>query len=281
MYRGRLAPSPTGFLHLGHARTFLVAHQRAREAKGRLVFRNDDLDQARCKNEFFEASLEDLHWLGLNWDEGPYHQSQNLQRYREVLLELVRRELVYPCCCSRKDIAAALTAPHRGDDEIPYPGTCRQGCLPQRKVLSYRFRVPPAAEVAFVDGQCGAQVFREGQDFGDFVVWRPPDRPGAWEIGDGSNFSYQLACVVDDHDHKISEVVRGEDLLASTARQLCLFSALGWEPPQYYHVGLVCDENGKRLAKRHDALSIRQARQSGISPQQYLSSMAQSCEPLV
>lgn len=267
-YRGRLAPSPTGYLHLGHARTFWVADERARAAGGKLVLRNDDLDRGRVRAEFVQGFLEDLHWFGCRWEEGPdvggafgpYNQSERLPLYREAFERLRAAGWLYPCTCSRKDILSALSAPHAGDEEPLYPGTCRtrpvdSGAGAAR--ANWRFRVPASARVEFHDLQCGAQCFVGGVDFGDFVVWRQDDLP-----------SYQLACVVDDARMQITEVVRGEDLLLSTARQWLLYEALGWRPPAFYHCPLVRDAEGRRLAKRHDSLSLRALRERGWSPEQ-------------
>ncbi len=265
-YRGRLAPSPTGFLHLGHARTFWIAQTRAQEHGGALVLRNEDLDRSRCRTEFTGAMLEDLRWFGLEWQEGPdlggaygpYIQSQRLEYYAAAFDELRARGLVYPCGCSRQDVLRALQAPHSGEDEPVYPGTCRtltHGERRPRAGINWRFRVPEGEVIAFHDGRCGLQRFLAGQDFGDFVVWRHDDLP-----------AYQLAVVVDDHRMQITEVVRGEDLLKSTARQLLLYRALGWEAPQFFHCALVRDANGNRLAKRHDALSLRSLRAQGAHP---------------
>ena len=265
-YRGRLAPSPTGFLHLGHARTFWAAQERARAAGGELVLRNDDLDSTRYKMEFVEAMLADLRWFGFEWSEGPdiggpfapYHQSGRMGFYRAALAKLQAGGFIYPCTCSRKDIQAALTAPHPENDEEPiYPGTCRDNREPEivNRKYSWRFRVPAGEVVSFVDGNCGGQKFIAGKDFGDFVVWRHDGVP-----------AYQLSCVVDDAVMRITEVVRGADLLVSTARQLLVFRALGWPPPQFYHCELMRDEHGERLAKRHDALSLRSLRGQGNSP---------------
>ncbi len=267
--RGRLAPSPTGHLHLGHARTFWIAQERARAHDGTLILRNDDLDRARCKPEFVAAMYEDLKWFGLEWSEGPdcggpfapYSQSERTAHYRAGLAQLQRDGFIYPCTCSRKDIAAAARAPHAEDDDEPlYPGTCRNKSLatlnPSHSTrISWRFRVPDGEAISFVDENLGAQRFVAGKDFGDFVVWRPDDVP-----------AYQLACVVDDAAMLITEVVRGADLLKSTARQLLLYRALNLTPPQFYHCELMTDASGQRLAKRHDALSLRTLRQRGESP---------------
>jgi glutamyl/glutaminyl-tRNA synthetase len=271
-YRGRLAPSPTGYLHLGHARTFWIAHQRARAAKGKLVFRNEDLDVHRCKPEFVAAMYEDLHWLGLSWDEGPdvggefgpYSQSQRRDFYLEAWRKLRDGGFIYPCTCSRKDLERALSAPHEDmqgeDDEIHYPGACRHKITEAQQWsepggVSWRFKVPDYNLVSFTDHHFGPQQFLAGQDFSDFLVWRRDDIP-----------AYQLAVVVDDQAMQISEVVRGADLLRSTARQLLLIEALEYAVPGYFHCPLLRDENQVRLAKRHDALSLRALRDQGVDP---------------
>lgn len=283
-YRGRLAPSPTGFLHLGHARTFAAAAARARAAHGTLVFRMEDLDPDRCRPVYAEAALEDLRWLGLAWQEGPdvggpcapYTQSQRLDVYRAALRTLLAGGYLYPCRCSRRDLAAALHAPHESatdaslqvDDEPLYPGTCRPAApfvatgADDDLLLgrNWRFRVPDGEPVVFTDLNLGPQSFIAGRDFGDFVVWRRDGVP-----------SYQLACVADDEAMRITEVVRGADLLKSTARQILLARALGLASPAWFHCALVTDAAGVRLAKRHDALAIRTLRARGLTPAQVLS----------
>jgi glutamyl-tRNA synthetase len=388
-YRGRLAPSPTGYLHLGHARTFWVAWQRARAAHGKLVFRNEDLDYQRCKPEFVHAMYEDLRWLGLDWDEGPdlsfqagksdqfgepdlggtvsdvgnrcgsvshgepgrgdfgpYSQSERRSFYLDAWRKLRDSGLIYPCTCSRKDLERVLSAPHeeprhtdncgpqapspaekdlweaqsematragvespssvsstdsssqpgappphlaqnrRGlgtpaaavqfpiegpssqspaaavhsptDDELPYPGTCREKIGTAKDYdspagVSWRFKVPDGETIGFDDGHFGRQEFVAGRDFADFLLWRRDDIP-----------AYQLAVVVDDAAMQITEVVRGADLLKSTARQLLLIRALGYQVPAYFHCPLLRDEQNIRLAKRHDALSLRNLREQGV-----------------
>jgi glutamyl-tRNA synthetase len=290
-YRGRLAPSPTGYLHVGHARTFFTAYQRARDAGGTLVMRMEDLDSERSKSSYADAAYEDLRWLGIRWHEGPdmggpfgpYVQSKRMDTYLKAWRTLYRRGHLFACKCSRKDLEAALGAPHeinvRGvrssgkadplDDEPIYPGTCRanQGYIRQLpggpdsavldtpKGMNWRFRVPDGEVVEFVDQNLGPQRFVAGVDFGDFAVWRRDGTP-----------SYQLACVADDAAMQITEVVRGADLLKSTARQILLYRALGIEPPQWFHCRLVLDQYGRRLAKRHDALSLRTLRAQGRTP---------------
>jgi glutamyl/glutaminyl-tRNA synthetase len=290
-YRGRLAPSPTGLLHLGHARTFWTAAQRAAERGGQLILRNEDLDSQRCRPEFVDAMYEDLRWLGIEWAEGPdcggpfgpYSQSERSGEYLAAWERLRDLGAIYPCTCSRKDVAQAAGAPNEGDDEAVYPGTCRRKSSPLKPKsglsgppsphsrfvekdptdfgspagVNWRFRVPDNEESCFEDLHLGPQRFLAGRDFGDFIVWRRDDVP-----------AYQLAVVVDDAAMKITEVVRGADLLKSTARQILLFRALGLAIPDYYHCDLVRVEAGVRLAKRHDALSIRNLREMGWTPEQ-------------
>jgi glutamyl/glutaminyl-tRNA synthetase len=265
-YRGRLAPSPTGYLHLGHARTFWTAQQRAQNSNGTLILRNEDLDFARCKPEFVTAMLEDLRWFGFQWQEGPdrggpfaqYSQSERQPLYHAAFEKLRHSGFIYPCTCSRKDIQSAATAPHAADDELIYPGICRpnQNSQIKNQKFSWRFRVPDGETISFPDANLGPQQFVAGKDFGDFIIWRHDNIP-----------SYQLAVVVDDAAMQITEVVRGADLLVSTARQLLLYAALAITPPGFYHCPLMKDESGVRLAKRHDALSLRTLRQQGAEPE--------------
>jgi glutamyl-tRNA synthetase len=296
-YRGRLAPSPTGYLHVGHARTFWTAWQRARDAGGALVMRMEDLDPERSRQTYAEAAIEDLRWLGIRWQEGPdkggpcapYTQSRRRAVYLAAWRKLLLRGCLFPCRCSRKDLETALGAPHESslpgepgaqsngkleplDDEPIYPGTCRrfQGHAPQlpgptaQEIESpdgynWRFRVPDGEAVEFDDLNLGRRRFVAGEDFGDFVVWRRDGVP-----------SYQLACVADDAAMGITEVVRGADLLKSTARQILLNRALGFANPSWFHCRLVVDHNGRRLAKRHDSLSLRALRQRGLTPMNIL-----------
>jgi glutamyl-tRNA synthetase len=248
-----------------------------------MVLRNEDLDRARVRREFVAAFIEDLRWLGLDWDEGPdvggsfgpYNQSERLTRYREAFDRLRRSGWLFPCKCSRKDVLNSLAAPHAGEEGPLYPGTCRTrgGNVGPTAKLSplepeirnpepgccWRFRVPDGEAMSFVDRGLGPQSFVAGKDFGDFVVWRVDGLP-----------SYQLAVVVDDAAMRISQVVRGADLLVSTARQLLLYRALGIEPPVFHHCPLMTDERGQRLAKRHDALSLRALRERGVRPQELI-----------
>jgi glutamyl-tRNA synthetase len=256
----------------------------------------EDLDSERSRSSFAEAATEDLRWLGIRWQEGPdkggphapYVQSKRRGLYLAAWRKLVGCGCLFACRCSRKDIDSALAAPHErvqaasggskldgefdlGDDEPVYPGTCRHltAHLPQfwptsadidtPEGLNWRFRVPDGEAIEFVDRNLGPQRFVAGVDFGDFVIWRRDGGP-----------SYQLACVVDDAAMCITEVVRGADLLKSTARQILLNRALGFNHPAWYHCRLVVDHNGRRLAKRHDALSLRALRQRGLTPMNIL-----------
>ncbi len=294
-YRGRLAPSPTGLLHLGHARTFWTAFERARAHQsaggGILVLRDEDLDTQRARADYAAAMLEDLRWLGIDWQEGPgldgvpgggafapYRQSERYALYRAAWEQLRSGGWIYPCTCSRRELAAAVSAPHedegaRGgvqdesardgvqdDDEPIYPGRCRPaaGVVAQANEpagVNWRFRIPDGETITFEDTGVGARSYVAGRDFGDFVVWRRDDVP-----------AYQLACVVDDAAMRITEVVRGADLLKSTARQILLYRALGLTPPLWHHCPLLRDAAGQRLAKRTDALSLRALRERGLTP---------------
>jgi glutamyl-tRNA synthetase len=267
-YTGRLAPSPTGLLHLGHARTFWIAAERARAAGGVLRLRNDDLDRARCRPEFVAAMLEDLAWLGLAWTPPMLSQSRRMPLHRAALARLRAAGCIYPCHRSRRDVAGAAGAPHEDgghdDDEPVFPRAWRPpaGATPpplpapdEPVTTNWRFRVPDGETIAFADGHAGLRQAVAGRDFGDFLVWRKDNTP-----------SYQLACAVDDAGLRVTEVVRGADLIKSTFRQLLLFRALGAVAPKYYHCPLVTDAAGQRLAKRHDALALRTLRIQGLTP---------------
>lgn len=267
--RGRLAPTPTGFLHVGHAYTFGIA---AKRAAGELVFRVDDLDCTRCTDEYIAASIEDLQWLGLSWAEGPvcgggagpYFQSQRTGLYLEAWQQLAAAKIIYPSPHSRRDVEDAALAPHVSVGVEPlFPLELRPddwtvpvtpGCVP------WRFRVPDGRAIEFIDQNVGLVKRIAGVDFGDFVVWRRDNLA-----------AYELAVVVDDHHMGIGEVVRGKDLLTSTARQLLLYEALGWKHPQFFHTNLIVGPDSKRLAKRTNGLMIRELRRLGFSPATVLS----------
>ncbi len=267
IYRGRLAPSPTGYLHLGHARTFWFAAERARAAGGTLLLRNDDLDAVRFRLDFVDAMVEDLRWFGFVWAEPMISQSARRDRYRAALERLHAANLIFPCTRTRRDVIEAAGAPHEGgaDDEPIYPPQFRPPAdaplppLGEKISVNWRIRVPDGEAFDFHDENLGDQRAVAGRDFGDFLVWRKDDTP-----------SYQLACAVDDAELSITEVVRGADLVKSTFRQLLLFRALGWSPPKFYHAPLMVDTKGERLAKRHDALALRTLREQGVTPQEII-----------
>ncbi|MCB1174151.1 MAG: hypothetical protein KDK39_11315 [Leptospiraceae bacterium] len=287
MYRGRIAPSPTGYLHTGHARTFYTAWQRARQTKGQLVYRNEDLDALRCRSEFAAAAIHDLRQFGLDWDEGPdlinpsnpaggpygpYNQSERGPYYLQAWQQLFERGVIYPCPWSRADIRKYLETqeakngqrpmPNGGqhaDSETVFPAALRSPIPTERPAsnpgnTNWRLRLEYGRQIYFQDQQQGPQVFTAGIDFGDFLIWRKDGWP-----------SYELAVVVDDAAMQITEVVRGMDLLLSTARQIILYELLHAEIPAFYHCELVTDQNGQRLAKRHASLALRNVLQQ-ISP---------------
>lgn len=271
-YRGRIAPTPTGYLHLGHARTFWIAMERAREAGGQLVFRDEDLDPQRCKPEFSAGAVEDLRWFGCDWQEGPdiggrfgpYRQSERKALFLKAWEQLKNAGYIYPCDKSRKDVARATSAPHAEDEaaEPIYPESWRPPHGHGKDAdspgdINWRFRVTDGRSIGFDDIRLGPCAFECLSDFGDFLVWRKDGVP-----------AYELAVVVDDAAMQISEVVRGEDLLISTARQLLLYEALGRVPPEFYHAPLLCDPSGQRLAKRNRSLTLRELRISGHQPEQ-------------
>ncbi len=269
IYRGRIAPTPNWYLHLGHACTFLTAQQRAQQSGGVLILRMDDADAMRCRHEFIQSVFEDLKWIGLTWQEGPdvggpcapYSQAERKSIYLDVWQRLREAGHIYPSRISRKELND-LSVDIDFDDEPVFPVRLRPHTDFGRSFdspgdWSWRFRVEPGRIVTFEDGRRGHQSYEGGVHFGDFIVWRRDGIP-----------SYELACVVDDILMGITEVVRGADLLKSTARQLLLYEALGKPPPLFYHCPLICDSNGRRLAKRDRALALRELRARGELPEQ-------------
>jgi len=279
--RGRLAPSPTGALHLGNARSFLLAWLSLRSRGGTVVLRMEDLDHPKVKPGTATAVLADLRWLGLDWDEGPdvggpygpYVQSERITRYAQALDALQASRLVYPCVCSRQDVNSAQQAPH-AEDYQRYPGTCRRrfatyaaatAALPAGRLPAWRFRVAPGV-VGFTDGYHGYREEDVADRDGDFVLARHTQGAG-----------YMLAVVVDDAAMGITEVLRGDDLLPATHRQLLLYQALGLPPPHFTHVPLVVGEDGRRLAKRHGDTRLSTYRAQGVPPGRIVGLLAWSC----
>jgi glutamyl-tRNA synthetase len=277
--RGRYAPSPTGAIHLGNASTALVSWLSVRAAGGAYVLRTEDLDRPRVVPGADERILTDLAWLGLDWDEGPdvsgpyapYVQSARQGIYRQAFDTLRERGLVYPCFCSRKDVAAAASAPQAPGDEALYPGTCRglsEDEVARRRALrrepTWRFRVDPAEVKGFVDLVRGP-FEPDRATAGDFVVLR----------ADGVA-AYQLAVVVDDAAMAITEVVRGSDLIGSTWRQSLLYVALGKTPPAFGHVPLLLGDDGVRLSKRHRGTTLAELREAGFTPERVVGGLAQT-----
>ena len=252
--RTRFAPSPTGDLHLGGAWTSLASWVVGRRAGGRCVLRVEDLDPPRVVPGAEGRIEEDLRWLGLDWDEGPVRQSDRGERYESAIAALASRGLVYPCDCSRAEIALVANAPHPGEESL-YPGTCRDRdpAREMKRPPALRVRVPDEV-VTYEDAIVGHVEQNLAREVGDFVLRR----------GDGV-FAYQIAVVVDDVAAEITDVVRADDLVGSTPRQIWLMRALGAEPPRYAHVPLVVASDGVRLEKRHAALAVRALRSEGVS----------------
>lgn len=266
---GRLAPSPTGHLHVGHARSFLLAWWSARARGGRVVLRLEDLDAARARPELVDDCLADLEWLGLDWDAGPHRQSEDVGPYAAAVAELLAAGRAYPCVCTRREIQAS--APHRGDGEVRYPGTCRDrfATVEEAEAASgrsagIRLRVP-GGPLTIQDELGGAVAHDVQAEVGDFMLAR---RDGV--------YSYQLAVVVDDAAQGVDEVVRGDDLLPSAVRQAHLQAALGLPRPRWFHVPLVVDPGGERLAKRRADLALTHLRGTLPGPGPLLAWVARS-----
>jgi glutamyl-tRNA synthetase len=265
--RGRLAPSPTGAQHVGNARTYLIAWLSARSRNAEVRLRIEDIDSPRIKAGASDLILADFRWLGLDWDGEPVIQTQRVPLYERALQTLRDKELVYPCTCTRSDIALAASAPHVGEEGPAYPGTCSYRPAADaddlRVPFAWRFRFTDAP--AFVDEYRGP-ITVDAAGLGDFVVWKSAGTP-----------AYQLAVVVDDADMGITEVVRGDDLIPSTPRQLALFRALDLAPPTYIHVPLVVGPDGRRLAKRHGDTRLAALRAAGVRPEALIGLLAWSC----
>jgi glutamyl-tRNA synthetase len=262
----RLAPSPTGALHLGNARTFLVNWLLARQSNWHTILRIEDIDGPRIKRGADRQLIEDLSWLGLDWDEGPIYQSDRFADYQRFVARLIESGDAYPCVCSRKEIESAASAPHAEDGSAVYPGTCR-GKYESVRAPAIRFRVPPGV-IEFEDVFAGTQRFDPQRQLGDFVIAKADGTP-----------AYQLAVVVDDAEMNVTQIVRGDDLLDSTPRQILLYRAFGLTEsiPRYCHLPLVVGSDGRRLAKRHGDTRLSRYRDAGVRPERVLALLARWC----
>jgi glutamyl-tRNA synthetase len=267
---GRLAPSPTGAQHVGNARTYLIAWLSARFQGGKVALRIEDIDSPRIKPGAADQALDDLRWLGLDWDDEPLVQTQRLPHYEAALERLKRQELVYPCTCTRGDIDRAASAPHAEHEGPVYPGTCAGRTVADATRLggqSFAWRVRVGEQrFPFEDGFLGAVDLDLRPIGGDFVVWKSAGTP-----------AYQLAVVVDDAAQGVTEVIRGDDLVPSTPRQLLLYEALGLTPPSFTHVPLVVGPDGRRLAKRHGDTRLSALGAAGVRAEALLGLLAWSC----
>lgn len=270
----RLAPSPTGALHLGNARTFLINWLLARQRGWKIILRIEDLDGPRIKAGADKQAIEDLKWLGIDWDQAPIYQSARMEKYKDAISQLLESNQAYPCICSRSEVAQAASAPHPEDGAEVYPGTCRGKfkSLEEAQRISGR---PPALRFAvtdriieFNDHFAGHQRFDVARQLGDFVISKSDGTP-----------AYQLAVVADDADMNITDVVRGDDLLDSTPRQILLYEALGLKHkiPNYYHLPLIKGEDGRRLAKRHGDTRLGYYRNRGVPAARVLTLLTRWC----
>ncbi len=271
----RLAPSPTGALHLGNARTFLLNWLLARQRGWRIILRIEDLDGPRIKRGADQQAIDDLRWLGIDWDDGPIYQSSRRERYRAAADELLHRKLAYPCICTRKEVDSAASAPHAEDGAAVYPGTCRDRFASIDDAMRHSNGRPPAIRcdtrgqsLDFVDTFSGPHHFHVEKQLGDFVIAK----------GDGTP-AYQLAVVIDDAVMGVTDIVRGDDLLDSTPRQILLYEALDLHAriPAYTHLPLVIGPDGRRLAKRHGDTRIASYRDAGVTASRVLALLASWC----
>lgn len=270
----RLAPSPTGALHLGNARTFLVNWLLARQRGWRILLRIEDIDGPRIKKHADQQAMDDLRWLGMDWDEGPVYQSQRLANYSDALNRLLQATAAYPCVCTRSEVERAASAPHVEDGSSVYPGTCRGKYASLGEAARAAGRDPAVRfaannePVRFDDEFAGPHRFEPARQLGDFVIAKADGTP-----------AYQLAVVVDDAAMGVTHIVRGNDLLDSTPRQILLYRALGLEAkiPRYSHLPLVRGDDGRRLAKRHGDTRLSHYRQAGLSAARILELLARWC----
>lgn len=280
----RLAPSPTGALHLGNARTFVVNWLLARQHGWRVILRVEDLDGPRIKPGADRQAVEDLRWLGLDWDDGPIYQSKRIERYTDAIQQLLRQGDAYPCVCSRREVEMAASAPHAEDGASVYPGTCRARYASLAAARDAAGREPairfavPTGVVEFRDEFSGPHAVDVAARLGDFVIAKSAGAAG------GENTApwfpaYQVAVVVDDADMGVTDVVRGDDLLDSAPRQILLYRALGLaeKVPRYYHLPLIVGADGRRLAKRHGDTRLSFYRDRGAAAARVLALLARWC----
>jgi len=252
----RLAPSPTGALHLGNVRTFLMNAALAKQRGWRTVLRIEDIDSPRVKHTAIDQTVDVLSWLGLTWEGSPVIQSSNSERHMNAMRTLASLGVVYPSAHSRADVESAASAPHAGEHELRFPESLRPESVPRQfrdTGEAWRLLVDEH-QVTVSDGFAGLHTLNPGREVGDFVVWT---KRGA--------ASYQLAVVVDDAAQGVTDIVRGDDLLPSTARQILLMDRLGIRHPNWWHVPLVLGSDGRRLAKRHGDTRITAYRQAGVT----------------
>ena len=262
--KGRFAPSPTGRMHLGNVFSALLSWLSAKSKGGKWLLRIEDIDPQRSHREYAQLIMDDLHWLGLEWDEGPYWQSERGNIYEHYLSILEDMHLTYPCYCTRADILATQ-APHEINGRVVYKGTCRNLDPNLRHgPAATRMRVPDQGKgiVEFTDGHYGTHSVDLTTQCGDFIIRR---KDGAW--------AYQLAVVVDDALMGVTEVVRGRDLLLSSPQQIYLAQTLGFTPPQFIHLPLLCNKAGQRLSKRDNSLSMAELREH-FSAEQIIGKLA-------
>ncbi len=267
----RLAPSPTGTLHLGNVRTFLINWAIARQRGWKIILRIEDLDLTRVRQGAAEETVDLLRWLGIDWDEGPMHQSHDLEPYRCAMRKLCDANQAFACSLTRRQIEQAASAPHAGDTETRFPPDLRPATSEtaawrfDREDTNYRF-VAPDQTIEIDDRFAGRSVHDPFNECGDFIIWTKLGVP-----------AYQLAVVVDDARQGVTDVVRGDDLLPSAARQQLLYRALGLAAPNWWHVPLVFGEDGRRLAKRHEQSHLQTYRAAGVPAERIIGLIAAWC----
>jgi glutamyl-tRNA synthetase len=270
----RLAPTPTGARHLGNARTVLINWWLAKQNAWEILLRKEDLDGPRIKPGADRQAMDDLQWLGIDWDRGPVYQSPRADLYRAAAQRLLASGRAYPCICTRREVELAASAPHAEDGAAVYPGTCRGKYASMHDAERAAGRVPvvrfavPDEPIEFTDTFKGPCRFEPAKELGDFVILK----------ADGTA-AYQLAVVIDDAEMNVTDIVRGDDLLDSTPRQILLYRALGLDGriPRYTHLPLVVGTDGRRLAKRHGDTRLEHYRRLGVSPQRILALLARWC----